>query len=133
VLTPRIGDAELLRIEPRAVDIRLRIVAERVQRRLENISVRVAASPQILQRYEIEIDDANEWLLELDVEGDEGVVNALRPQDVQAFVPLTSDQAVPSEEFRSMEVVVQLPPGVALVRASPQVRLRLVPREGSTP
>ena len=133
VLAPRIDEIELLGVEPRAVDIRLRIVAKRMQRRLENIRVRLAASPQIWQRYEIEVADANEWLLALDVEGDEAVVNALRVQDMHAFVSLTSDQAVPSEEFRSMEVVVELPEGVTLVRASPQVRFRLVAREGVTP
>ena len=133
VLAARVGEAELLRVEPRAVDIRLRIVAERVQRRLENVRVRLAASPQVFQRYEIEVADANEWLLALDVVGDESVVNALRPQDVNAFVSLTSDQAVPSVDFRSLEVVVDLPEGVMLVRASPQVQLRLVAREGSTP
>jgi len=133
VLAARVGEAELLRVEPRAVDIRLRIVAERVQRRLENVRVRLAASPQVFQRYEIEVADANEWLLALDVVGDESVVNALRPQDVNAFVSLTSDQAVPSVDFRSLEVVVELPEGVTLVRASPQVQLRLVAREGATP
>ncbi len=133
VLAPHIGTVELLRVEPTAVSVRLRVVAERVQKRLENIRVLLAVSPQILERYEIEIADANEWLLELEVEGDETVVNALHPQDVEALVSLTSDQAVPSAEIRSMEVTVNLPDGVTLVRASPQVRFRLVPREGSTP
>jgi hypothetical protein len=40
---------------------------------------------------------------------------------------------MPSEEYRSMEVVVELPEGVALVRAAPQVRFRLVAREGAAP
>ena len=132
-LDPRINEAELLRIDPIVVDVRLRIIAERVQRRLENVRVHLAATPQVWQRYEIEIADAGEWLLELDVEGDETLVNALRLQDVHAFVPLTSDTAVPGEEFRSMEVVVELPDGVTLVRAAPQVRFRLLAREGATP
>jgi diadenylate cyclase len=133
VLAARIGEVELLRVDPRAVDIRLRIVAERVQRRLENVPVYLAVSPQVWQRYDIEVRDANEWLLALEVEGDEAVVNALRVQDVHAFVSLSSDQAVSSEEFRSMEVAVELPEGITLMRPSPQVRFRLVPREGTTP
>ena len=132
-LDPRINEAELLRIDPIVVDVRLRIIAERVQRRLENVRVHLAATPQVWQRYEIEIADAGEWLLELDVEGDETLVNALRLQDVHAFVPLTSDTAVPGDEFRSIEVVVELPDGVTLVRAAPQVRFRLLAREGATP
>jgi diadenylate cyclase len=133
VLATRVDEVELLRVEPRAVDIRLRIVAERVQRRLENVRVLLAASPQVFQRYQIEVADANEWLLSLDVEGDESVVNALRPQDVNAFVSLTSDQAVPSVDFHSMVVVVELPEGVKALGPKPQVQLRLVAREGSTP
>ncbi len=133
VLESRVNAVELLRVEPTAVSVRLRIVAERKQRPLEGVRVRLAASPHIWQRYDLEIEDAGEWLLELEVEGDEAVVNALRVQDVHAVVQLTADLAVASEEFRSMEVTIELPEGVTLVRASPQVRFRLVQREGITP
>ncbi len=133
-LETRIGEAELLRVEPRAVNVNLRIVAKLKTTVLEwKVPVRLEVSPEIWQRYEIEKADDGEWLLELEVEGDETAVNALRPQDVRAFVPMTSDQAVPSDEFRSMEVVVKLPEEVTLVRAPPQVRLRLVAREGLAP
>ncbi len=133
-LETRIGEAELLRVEPRAVDVHLSIVAELKKTVLEwKVPVRLKVSPEIWQRYDLEEADDGEWLLELEVEGDETAVNALRPQDVRAFVEITSDQAVPSDEFRSMEVVVQLPEGVTLVRAPPQVRLRLVASEGLAP
>ena len=133
MLESRINTIELLRVEPTAIAVRLRIVAERIQRRLEGVRVRLAASPHIWQRYNLEIEDPGEWLLELEVEGDEAAVNALRVQDVHAVVRLTADLAVPSEQFRSMEVAIELPEGVTLVRASPQVRFRLVQREGITP
>lgn len=132
-LEEQIGEIELLRVEPLVVDVGLRIVAELGQRRLEKIPVRLEVSPETWQLYEVERADEGEWLLELEVEGDETAVNSLRPQDVRAFVLLTSDQAIASDEFRSMEVVVQLPAGVTLVRPPPQVRFRLVEREGATP
>jgi|GEM_PF-255419 len=133
VLTPRIGTVDLLYVDPPAVDIRLRVVAELLQRRLEGVRVQFAVSPQVWQRYEIELADNNEWLVGLDVEGDEARVNALRPQDIQALVSITSDQAVPTEEFRSVEITVDLPEGITLVRTSPQVRFRLIAREGAAP
>jgi hypothetical protein len=128
-----LGGFEVLRVEPGTVNLEVRVVAETIRKRLGGISVDLAASPQIWQRYDIDCADANEWLLELEVEGDEGIVNALRPQDVRAVVPLTSEQALPTAEYRSMDVMVELPAGVTLVSHSPQVRLRLVLREGPTP
>lgn len=128
-----IGDFEVLRVEPATVGIGLRVVAETIRRPLVGVPVLLAGSPQTWQRYKIEIADANEWLLELEVEGDESIVESLRPQDVHALVTLTSDQAVASEEFRSMEVVIELPEGVTLVGPPRQVQFQLVPREGATP
>lgn len=133
LLEPRVGGFEVLRVEPGAVDLDVRVEGETIRKRLPGVSVGLAVSPLIWQRYEIEIADANEWLLELEVEGDRTVVDALRPQDVYALVPLTSDQAVPGGEFRSLEVVVELPEGVTLVGPSRQVQFRLVQREGATP
>jgi diadenylate cyclase len=132
-LERRIGEFEVLRVEPAEVDIHLRIEAERERMRLEGVLVHLAGSPQLWQRYEIEIADANEWLIELEVEGDKAVMEKLRSQDVYARVSVTSDQAVPSTEFRSTEVVVELPSGVELVGPPRQVQFRLVPREGVTP
>ena len=132
-LERRIADLEVLRVEPTAVNVRLRIVAETGSARLEGVRVQLVVSPQLWQRYDIEIADANEWLLELEVEGDKTVVDALRPQDVQALVSLASEQAVPSAEFRSADVELKLPEGVTLVGPSRLLHFRLVPREGATP
>lgn len=132
-LEPRVGAFEALRVEPGTVDLVVRVVAGTMHKRLEGIQVRLAVSPQFWQRYEVDYADANEWLLEIEVEGDEDVVSSLSAQDVTALVPLTSDQAVPSEEFRSVVVVVELPKGVTLLGPSRQVQFRLVPREGAAP
>ncbi|MFQ5807727.1 MAG: hypothetical protein ACE5I3_14875, partial [Phycisphaerae bacterium] len=129
----RVSEFEVLRVEPAEVDIRLRVEGETGSRQLKGVRVQLAVSPQVWQRYDIDYADANEWLLELEVAGDETVVDTLRPQDVDALVVLTSDQAVPSTEYRSMEVLVELPEGVTLVGPSRLVQFRLIPREGSTP
>lgn len=128
----RLGDTDLLRVEPGTVNVRLTIVAERVPRRLEGVRVLLVVSPPVWQRYEIELADANEWLLELEVEGDRAVVDALRPEDVHALVSLTGDQP-PSSEFRSAEVDIALPEGVTLKGPPRLVHYRLKAREGATP
>jgi hypothetical protein len=132
-LRRRVGEFEVLRVEPQVVDVSLRVVSERVRRSLERIPVRLEVNPQLLERYRVERADANEWLLKLDVEGDQTVVAALRPQQVRAFVPLTSDEVLPAGQFRSVEVVIDLPEGVTLIGPPRLVQVRLVPREGTAP
>ncbi len=132
-LDMRVGGFQALRVEPAAVALAVRVVAETIRTRLAGVSVELKVRPEIWQRYDIDRADANEWLLELEVEGDETVVSALRPQDVSALVSLTSDQAVPSVEYRSVEVSIVLPEGVTLVGPPRLVQFRLVPREGATP
>jgi len=129
----RLGDITVLSVEPRVVDVRLRVVAERDRARISGVRVRVAASPQVWERYDIDVADANEWLLELEVEGDKDVIRNLTALEIQAVVPLTVDQVVPGGDYRSMEVVIDLPDGVTLVGPSRQVQFRLIAREGSTP
>lgn len=133
VLDPRLGNAPLLRIDPATVDVQLRVVAQRERQRLQGIAVLLAASPQLWRRYTVEIADANEWLLELEVEGERSVVTQLRPQDVRAWVALTSEQGLAGAGFRPVEVTVLLPEGVALVSPAPSVQLRLIPRESPAP
>lgn len=132
-LRPRLGPAGVLRVVPSAVDVRLRIVAERASRRLEGVRVFLAVSPLVWQRYEIELADPNEWLLELEVEGDRAVVDTLRAEDVHALVTLSSDEAVPGTEFRRAAVELKLPPGVTLKGPPREVRFRLTARAGGTP
>ncbi len=93
----------------------------------------LAVSPLVWQRYEIELADPNEWLLELEVEGDRAVVDTLRAEDVHALVTLSSDEAVPGTEFRRAAVELKLPPGVTLKGPPREVRFRLTARAGGTP
>ena len=134
-LPTRLGGVSVLRVEPTTVNLRLRVLAERKSLDLEKIPVRVEASLQTWQSYDLIVADAGEWLIKLTVEGDENKINslALRPQDVRAVVTISGDQAQPAEEFRVAEVVVTLPEGVSLVGAAPTVRFRLAPKEGTTP
>ena len=49
------------------------------------------------------------------------------------MVRITSDLAVPTAEFRNVEVEVVLPPGVTVVGPPRSVWLRVVEREAVTP
>lgn len=125
-----VGGAEsvpLLRVEPPEVKAAMRVVGERVRRALSAVSVQVSASPSFLQRYDVVQADANEWLIEFEVEGDRSRVESLTAQDVFVHVPLSSES--PSAEFRTAEVILELPEGVTLVGPPKVVQFKLVPRE----
>jgi len=130
---PRVGELRAVVIEPDRVNVTLRVMGQTRKQRLSNIRVWLAGSPQVLEQYRIEQRDPNEWLIELEVEGDQSVVESLRSQDIRAVVRITSDLAVPTAEFRNVEVEVVLPPGVTVVGPPRSVWLRVVEREAVTP
>jgi YbbR domain-containing protein len=130
---PRIGELRAVAIEPNRVNVTLRVTGQPQKRRLSNIRVWLAGSPQVLEQYRIEQRDPNEWLIELEVEGEKTVVESLRPQDIRAVVRITSDLAMPTAEFRNVQVEVVLPPGLTVVSRPRSVWLRVVEREAVTP
>ena len=136
-LGTRITDGELevnaLRVEPASVSMSLRIVAETRQVRLDGIRVQLAMSPQDLQRYDIDIVDANEWLLSLELEGDASIVDRLRPQDVRAWVAFSGARVEPGGAPRAWDVEIDLPEGVTLLGPARQVQFGARLREGATP
>ena len=123
---------EAVALAPAEVNVNLRVVAQKLRRRLEQIPVQLLASPQFQRRFEVEQRDPGEWLIELEVEGDAAVVGALSPEDVRAYVPLNSDQP-PTTEFRSAEVSVDLPAGVSIIGPPRLVHYRTIVREDATP
>jgi hypothetical protein len=129
----RTGSTALLDVEPPTVSVTVRVLSETARVRLEQIAVAYYASPQVVERTLVERQDKNEWLVELEVEGDSALVDALDPSDVLAFVRIGSEQAVISPDFRSFEVEVDLPAGLALVGPPPTVHLRFQANNGAPP
>ncbi len=129
----RIGAAELLEVDPRMVDLAVRIVAEQAQRRLEQIPVELRVSPQVLDRVTIERQDKLEWLLAVEVEGDRRTIAELDPARIRGVVRLEISEVIPGSEFRTYEVDLPLPEGVRLVGPPPTVQLRFKAREGTGP
>ncbi|MGE0478950.1 MAG: diadenylate cyclase [Phycisphaerae bacterium] len=118
-------------IDPPEAQITFVIVEQRVRRVLAGVTVQLMLSPSLLQRYDVELGDPNELRLELEVEGDRSTIDALRPADVRAFVPLGPELASTDGEFQSPEVVIVLPSGVSAVGPPRTVRLRLQERAGA--
>ena len=131
ILDKRVGGVTALRLEPDGVNVSLRVVGQREKRRLAGLSVQVLASPELLKRYSVVQVDGNEWLIDIEVEGEKARVEGLRPQDVSAFLRVTSDQAAKGASTENVTLV--LPEGVSLVGRPPQVQFRLAPREDGKP
>lgn len=120
-----------IRIEPPEAQITFVIVEKRVRRVIAGVAVQLMLNPTLWQRYDVELSDPNELRLELEVEGDRSTIDALRPADVRAFVPLGPELASNGGEFQSPEVVIVLPAGVSAVGPPRTVRLRLQERAGT--
>lgn len=131
-LERKIDGFDMVGVNPDVVKVTLRVVAEHARTRIESVPVQILASPQFAQSFDIELRDAGEWLIDLEIEGERTRIAALRPQDVQAYVSFSSSQT-PSTEFRSSEVKVLLPPGLSVVGTPPSVQYRLTLRVAPSP
>ncbi len=130
----RAGAVALLDVEPSTVTITVRVLSETSRVRLEQIAVSYMINPDVAERTIVERQDKNAWRgVELEVEGDSALIDALDPSDVGAFVRIGSEQAIISPDFRSFEVEVDLPPGITLVGPPPTVHLRFQTKNGVSP
>jgi len=127
----RIRGFAIVGAEPREVSVTLRIEGRQATRRLAQIPVRLNVSPGFLERYDVKVVDEQEWLVEVEVEGDETKVAALRPADVKAFVTLPSD-LLPQTPLHRADVEFSVPEGVTVL-SQRSVQLRLTPRESPSP
>ncbi len=117
------------RVEPRTARVTLQVLTSKQTRRFERVDVRLSTQPEILQRYSFEARDPNEWIVSLEVEGERGLVERLRPTDLLAQVDVRPPQLAGGAEFRPFDVEVRLPAGVTLVGRPPTVYLRIAPRQ----
>lgn len=135
-LARTIDGVSALGLNPTNVDVTLRIVSEKKRKRLEQVPVgQYFTNPGTYERVVAISEDFNEWLVELEVEGDQAVVDKLTNADPYVFVKIDSERALPSSEFRPFQTTVLLPPGVQLVGEPPTVNLRFESRstDGSGP
>ncbi len=134
-LARRIGPIDVRSAEPRTVAVTFQVVGQ--TRRIKNVVVHLLVNPEVLERYEVRKTDFNEWLIEVEVQGEEAVVAGLEPSAINAFAPLTRKDVPPAgettgDQLRTLDVIVLPPEGVSVV-ATPSVRVTLVPRQGAAP
>ena len=124
VLPTRIDGVELVEVDPRMVNVDVRIVAEQTRRRLERIPVQLSVSPQVLEQVTPRRQDRNEWLVSIDVEGDKRTIDALDPARIRGSVSIALSDAIVGPDFKAFAVDIPLPEGVRLLGAAPTVHLR---------
>ncbi len=134
-LEERLGAVRAMSIEPSSVTVVVRVVGK--TRTIGNVVVHLIGSPEVLQRYEIRKNDLNEWRMDVEVEGEEAIVDGLEPADIRAFAPVTAELMPAAgesqtEQLRLVEVVVMAPQGVDVI-GTRSVRVTLVPRPGDRP
>lgn len=129
-LTRPSGLSGPVRLTPDRVNVTVRVIAQPTL--VRNVVVRLFVSPDVAERYRIVRNDLNEWRIDVEVQRDEAVFDALGSTEVEAFVHVTSEllpagDEPPEEIFRTLPVIFTTPKGVSVV-GSRSVQVTLVPR-----
>jgi diadenylate cyclase len=120
---------------PSGVNVAVRVVAQ--SRLARNVVVGLYVAPELAERYEVRRTDLNEWRIDVEVQGDEAVFEAVGPPEIEAFVHVTAD-LIPAadkpaeEQFRTLDVIFLPPKGVSVLERR-TVRVTLVPLPRGTP
>jgi diadenylate cyclase len=128
-LAERVQNFPVLDANPASVTATLQVAARTQKRRLKDVVVQVAASPQVLKQYRVDAKEMNEWKIDVEVEGDGTLIAGLMPQDVRAYVTVTSDLAGPGTDYRRAPVTISTPTGVTVTGPARFVELKLIPRD----
>ncbi len=134
-LTPPSGLKGKATITPETVSVTVRVIAQ--PRLVRNVVVRLFVSPEVAERYQVRRNDLNEWLIDVEVQGDEAVFQSPSSLEVRAMVLVTSELLPPAgqpaeEQLRTLPVMFVTPKGISVV-GSRSVQVTLVPRPGSNP
>lgn len=126
-----VGPVSALRIEPAAVRAQVRVLTETITLKIPRVPVQVSASPTFLQQFELRPMDPIEWSVDVEIEGDRGQVEALKPTDISATVTLSSDLSIGDQLAATVQI--RTPPGMKVLSPPRQVQFKLFPRENGSP
>lgn len=133
ILSDRIGGLPAVTIEPSRVRIQARVVGRRIEHTIQ-LRVKYVMSAALLERYTVEEQSPNASLFDVELEGDQAVIDALKPLEINAQVDLTADHFDPDGKFFDADVkIVNLPVGVDVVGRRHTISVRLVERPGAGP
>ncbi len=96
---------------------------------LRGVYVRFELSYEQWRKYDLEVKNNADLALEINVRGPSDVIASLTPQDVRAYVEISTSDIIKTEGWLTRPVSFVLPPGVVLDQAAPQVQFRLVERQ----
>lgn len=126
-----VGPVSALRMEPATVRAQVRILSETIPLKVARIPVQISASPTFLQQFEVRPMDPIEWSVDVEVEGDRALIEALKPADITAVVSLSSDLSIGDQI--SAAVQIRTPAGLRVISPPRQVQFTLLSRENGTP
>ena len=95
-------------------------------RSLRSVYVKFEVSSDQWRKYDLEVKDNADLALEITVRGPSDTIASLTPQDVRAYVEISSNDAIKTEGWLTRTVSFVLPPGVLLDQTAPQIQFRLV-------
>jgi len=99
---------------------------------LRSVYVRFDLSHDQWRKYDLEVKNNADLALEINVRGPSDIIASLTPQDVRAYVEISTSDVIKTEGWLTRPVNFVLPPGVVLDQAAPQVQFRLVERRETT-
>jgi len=100
---------------------------------LKSVYVRFDLSQDQWRKYDLEVKNNADLALEIKVRGPSDILASLTPQDVRAYVEISTSDVIRTEGWLTRPVSFVLPPGVVLDQTAPQVQFRLVERQRTTP
>ncbi len=99
---------------------------------LRSVYVRFDLSADLWRKYDLEVKNNADLAMETKVRGSSDIIASLTPQDVRAYVEISSSDAIKTEGWLTRPVKFVLPPGVVLDQTAPQIQFRLVERREIT-
>lgn len=120
--------AELVRFEPPSFTVKFRLKDTTKSQSFESVQVRYDLMPDIADKYQIVRPDLSEWRPTITVSGPTQQVEALKKSEIQLLVPIGAEDAARVGITNRRPVWVDLPPGIQLEGALPQVRFILQDR-----
>ncbi len=93
---------------------------------LRSVIVRFDVSFDQWRKYDLEVKDNADLAFELAVRGPSDVIASLTPQDVRAYIEISTSDAIKTEGWLTRAVKFDLPAGVIPDQAAPQIQFRLV-------
>jgi len=124
-----------VRFNPERVSVTVRVVAQ--TRTVRNVVVRLFVSPEVAEHYQVSRTDPKEWRVDVQVQHEQAVFDAISPLELEAFVHVTSDllpgpEEPANEQIRTVPVIFLAPKGVSVV-GNRSVQVTLVPRGSFSP